>query len=60
MRKAILINKVTGVEVKVHATTDHPASSYGKAVWVDNDNISYCEVDAKFGSQFYDVIDDFS
>jgi hypothetical protein len=58
MRQATLRNKVTGVEVRVHATTEHPDSSYGKAVWVDDENNAYCEVDAKFGNPFYEIIED--
>lgn len=30
-------NLVTGEILTVSATTDHPASSYGKAVWVTPD-----------------------
>lgn len=55
MRKAILRNKINGMEVEVHATTEHPDSSYGKAVWVDNDNNAYCEVDAKIQNPFYEI-----
>lgn len=29
----------------VRATTDHSSSSYGRAVWVDEMNNAYCEVD---------------
>lgn len=42
--KAILINNITGQEIPVHATTEHPASSYGQAVWVDDDNNAYFQV----------------
>ena len=55
MRQATLRNKVTGVEVRVHATTEHPDSSYGRAVWVDDDNNAYCEVDAKAANPFYEI-----
>lgn len=55
MRKAILRNKINGMEVEVHATTEHPDSSYGKAVWVDNDNNAYCEADAKIPNPFYEI-----
>lgn len=57
MRQATLRNIVTGEEVKVHATTDHPDSSYGIAVWVDDDNNAYCEVDAIIGNPFYEIIE---
>ena len=53
MRQAILKNMVNGVEVKVHATTEHPASSYNRAVWVDDDNNAYCEVDTI--ATFYEI-----
>lgn len=43
--KANLINKVTGEVVAVTATTDHPACSYGKAVWVDSDGNALQQVD---------------
>jgi hypothetical protein len=42
--KALLKNLITGVEVEVHSTTDHPDSSYGKAVWVDDEGNAYCQV----------------
>ena len=58
MRQATLRNKVTGVEVRVHATTEHPDSSYGRAVWVDDDNNAYCEVDARFANPFYEITED--
>ncbi|MBR2146345.1 MAG: hypothetical protein IJ925_02685 [Muribaculaceae bacterium] len=39
-----LIIKSTGEEIKVHSTTEHPTSSYGKAVWVDEQNNAYLQV----------------
>lgn len=56
-RTATLRNRLTGAEVKVHATTKHPDCSYGHAVWVDNDDNAYCEVDARFPNPFYDIIE---
>ena len=56
-RTAILKNRLTGVEVKVHATTNHTDSSYGHAVWVDDDNNAYCEVDARFPNILYDIME---
>ena len=53
MRTATLKNLVNGVEIKVHATTDHPASSYGIPVWVDDDNNAYCQVDTP--TPFYQI-----
>lgn len=58
MRQATLKNKLNGVEVRVHATTEHPDSSYGRAVWVDDDNNVYCEVDARVPNPFYEITED--
>lgn len=56
MRKAKLINLLTGEEVRVTARTDHPASSYGLPVWVDDNNQAYCQCDMPcFG---YEIIED--
>ena len=57
MRKAILKNKATGVEIEVYATTEHPDSSYGKAVWVDKEGIAYLQVDYPFENPFYEIIE---
>lgn len=38
-----LKNLLTGEVVSVVATTNHPQSSYGKAVWVDMDNQAICQ-----------------
>lgn len=56
MKTAILKNKVTGVKIKVHATTEHPDSSYGHEVWVDDKNIAYCEVGSP--NPFYEIIEE--
>ena len=32
---ATLTNNINGLSVEVYATTNNPASSYGRAVWVD-------------------------
>lgn len=58
MRTATLINLVSGVKVKVHATTEHPDSSYERAVWVDDDNFAYCEVDPVVPNPFYEIVED--
>ncbi len=42
---AKLINNVTKKEVKVRASYNHPACSYGHAVWVDKNNEAYTQVD---------------
>ncbi len=39
--RAVLTNLLTGEEIKVVSTTDHPTSSYGQAVWVDEDGQAY-------------------
>ncbi|MGM9687021.1 MAG: hypothetical protein ACI3YI_12500 [Bacteroidaceae bacterium] len=41
--KAILTNKLSGESVDVHSTTEHPDSSYGQPVWVDNEWQAYCQ-----------------
>lgn len=58
MRTATLRNVLTGEEVRVHATTDHPDSSYGQAVWVDDENNSYCIVDLPVPNPFYEIEED--
>lgn len=42
--RARLTNLINGVSVEVHATTDHPASSYGIPVWVDDEGTAYMQV----------------
>lgn len=46
MITAKLTNPINGASVRVIATTDSCASSYGREVWVDADGTPYCEVDA--------------
>lgn len=53
MLKATLTNIINGVSVEVYATTEHSASSYGRAVWVDEENTAYCEVDSV--NPFYEI-----
>lgn len=36
-----LKNLLTGEEIEATATTEHPTSSYGQPVWVDENNVSY-------------------
>ena len=50
---ATLRNIINGMEVRVHATTDHPDSSYGQPVWVDDDNNAYCQVGME--APFYQI-----
>lgn len=54
-REATLVEVATGKRIRVHATTEHPASHYGHAVWVDDDGIAYCEVDSKVPNPFYAI-----
>lgn len=42
-KRAVLRN-ISGYEVLVHATSDHPDSSYGQEVWVDYKGTAYCIV----------------
>ena len=51
---ATLIIKTTGEEIKVHSTTEHPTSSYGKAVWVDEQNNAYLQVGST--NPLYDIV----
>lgn len=51
--KAKLTNNNTGVSVIVRSTTEHPCSSYGQPVWVDENNQAYCQVG--FEAPFYNV-----
>ena len=41
---ARLINNVTKKEVEVRVSYEHPACSYGHAVWVDENNEAYTQV----------------
>ena len=50
--KAILTNPINGVSVEVHSTSEHSACSYGKEVWVDDNNNAYCQVDLP---SFYEI-----
>lgn len=52
--KAKLVNNITGKVIEVTSTTEHSDSSYGNAVWVDNDNVAYAQVGME--SPFYSVI----
>jgi len=53
--KAKLTNLINGVTIEVHATTDHPDSSYGQPVWVDDNGTAYCQVGLP--SPFYQITD---
>lgn len=52
--RTFLKNKVSGEEIEVTATTEHPDSSYGHPVWVDKNNLAYCEVGRE--QPFYELI----
>lgn len=61
MKRAKLTNVFTGVTVDVHATTNHPCSSYGLPVWVDDDDFGYMQVGLENYEplyQLHDVVDD--
>jgi hypothetical protein len=47
MDKIKIKNILNGDIIKVHKATDHPDSSYGQAVWVDDAGNCYGSV--KFG-----------
>lgn len=51
-----IIIKKTGEEIKVHATTNHPSSSYGKAVWVDDNDIAYMQVGLEQYNPLYSLV----
>lgn len=55
MRRAILRNRLNGVEVEVYATTEHACSSYGRPVWVDHHGEAYCEADPVIPNPFYEI-----
>lgn len=48
---------ITGECVVVRATTNHPQSSYNKAVWVDVDNQAICQEGLEFIAGF-ELIDE--
>lgn len=41
---AKLINNITKKEIEVKVSYEHPACSYGRAVWVDKNNQAYTQV----------------
>ena len=41
---AKLINNVTKKEFEVRVSYEHPACSYGRAVWIDKNNQAYTQV----------------
>ena len=53
---ARLINNVTNKEVEVRVSYEHPACSYGHAVWVDKNNEAYTQVGVI--TPFYTIIPD--
>ena len=55
-KKATLRNIITGEEEKVHSTTEHPCSSYGIPVWVDEEGNAYTEVGRE--SPYYEIVED--
>ena len=53
--KAIIRNKITNKTVEVKSTTEHPDSSYGIPVWVDDENNAYFQVGLE--NPFYEVVE---
>ena len=49
-----ITNKLTGKTVKVHDTKEHPDSSYGNAVWVDDESNAYLQVGMETSNPMYD------
>ena len=43
--KAAITNQITGEIVLVESTTEHSASSYGKAVWISETGECFGQVD---------------
>lgn len=56
--RAKITNIITGVSVEVHDSTTHPDCHYGKAVWVDDDNVAYFEVGGKMPASYTIVVYD--
>lgn len=48
-------NNITGQIINVHATTSHSASSYGQAVWVDDDDNAYYQ--CNLPNPFYTLVE---
>lgn len=57
VRRAVITNRITGQSVNVVATTDHPDSHYGQAVWVDEEGVAYSEVDGSVPNPFFEVLE---
>lgn len=55
-KNAVLKEKITGREIEVHATLNHPQSSYGHPIWVDEEGVAYMEVDSIIPNPFYEVV----
>lgn len=59
MKTGKLKNLATGEIIEVTATTEHPDSHYGRAVWVDKDNVAIMEVEhpPHAANPFYAVVE---
>ncbi len=53
MKKAFMRNIITGIEIRVHLTMDHPAVQCGIAVWVDDEGKAYFPEDVQ--NPFYEL-----
>lgn len=56
--KAILTNLLTQEKIEVKSSTDHPASSYGMAVWVDKDGQAYGQCNLPMLGYDVEIIDE--
>ena len=53
MKRAILHNIITGKDIEVRLTLDHPAALGSVAVWVDDNNKAYFPEDER--NPFYEI-----
>lgn len=56
--KAILTNLLTQETIEVESSTEHPASSYGMAVWVDKDGHAYGQCNLPMFGYSVELMDD--
>lgn len=53
MKRAII--RFNGKNIRVHATLDNPACSYGRPVWADEEGNAYLQVGLEFRQPFYEL-----
>lgn len=56
--KAILTNLLTQEKIEVKSSTEHPASSYGMAVWVDKDGQAYGQCNLPIPGHNIEIMND--